>query len=91
MIDHACPECVAEFGCVWHVTVGTGLKKYPPVFAGPVVVDIGRCESDNLTFERVDGGRGSARAAGRASAVRPGGLGPLDRARRTGPAKTGGR
>ena len=56
MIDHACPECGGEFGSVSHVTVGTDPKGYTPVFGGPVVLDIGRCNTCNISLERVDGG-----------------------------------
>lgn len=55
--EHACPECNGDFASVWDVMVGTDLQGYKPVFGkAPVEVEMGRCGSCNVDFERVDGG-----------------------------------
>jgi len=57
MVEHSCPECGAELPTVWHVTVGTNLQGYTPVFGrAPVALDVGRCNNCNISFERIDGG-----------------------------------
>lgn len=57
MAEDGCPDCDADFATIWHVTVGTNLQGYEPVFGNaPVAVDIGRCNNCNTSFESVDGG-----------------------------------
>jgi hypothetical protein len=57
MVEASCPECGADFERVWYVTVGTKPQGYEPVFGkAPVVVDMGRCNNCNSSFESVDGG-----------------------------------
>ena len=57
MVEENCPECAADFESVWHVTVGTNLQGYEPVFGkAPVAVDMGRCDNCNISFESVDEG-----------------------------------
>lgn len=56
MVEESCPTCGADLETVWHVTVGTNLQGYEPVFEkAPVAVDIGRCNSCTIGFESVDG------------------------------------
>ena len=56
MAEDACPDCGTDFGAVWQVKVGTNMRGYTPVFDGPVVADIGRCDNCNTSSERIDGG-----------------------------------
>ena len=57
MVEDACPECGGVFEVVWKVTVGTNMQGYTPVFGrSPVVVDAGRCNACNISYERIDGG-----------------------------------
>lgn len=57
MVEERCPECGADFETVWHVTAGTNLQGYEPVFGkARVAVDMGRCNNCNISFESVDGG-----------------------------------
>ena len=56
MVEAGCPECGGDFGALWQVTVGTDLKGYTPVFGGPVVLDMGRCNNCDMSFERIDAG-----------------------------------
>ena len=57
MVEEICPECGGDFETVWHVTFGTDLQGYKPVFGkAPVAVDMGRCNNCNINFESVDGG-----------------------------------
>jgi hypothetical protein len=57
MVEESCPECGADFETVWHVTLGTNLQGYKPVFGkAPVAVDVGRCNNCNISFESLDGG-----------------------------------
>jgi hypothetical protein len=37
-----CPECGQDFESMWQVAVGDS-GGYQPVFGGPVVLDVGRC------------------------------------------------
>jgi hypothetical protein len=55
LVQFACPDCDDEFESVWDVTVDDS-GEYPPVFGGPVTLEIGRCNNGNNSFERVDGG-----------------------------------
>lgn len=55
MPDDVCPQCGREFESIWGVTVGDA-GGYKPVFGGPVVLDLGRCNNCNITFERTDAG-----------------------------------
>jgi hypothetical protein len=65
MPDVLCPNCAAEFAVVWHVTVGTNPQGYTPVFGkAPVAVEAGRCDSCNISFERIDGGAWRRQAHG---------------------------
>jgi hypothetical protein len=45
---------------MWQVAVGDS-GGYQPVFGGPVVLDVGRCNQCNINLERVDGGPRPAR------------------------------
>jgi hypothetical protein len=63
MVENGCPECGHEFDTVWQVAVGTNLQGYTPVFGGPVVVDIGRCNNCNTSFERIGDGTGHRQGA----------------------------
>jgi hypothetical protein len=56
MVEERCPECGGEFESVWHVSVGTKTQGYTPVLGGPGVVEIGRCNTCNISFERLDAG-----------------------------------
>jgi hypothetical protein len=53
--DDTCPECGGEFGPLWRVSVRTNMHEYTPVFGGPVVLDIARCNGCNVSFERAEG------------------------------------
>jgi hypothetical protein len=50
-----CPECGQDFESMWQVAVGDS-GEYQPVFGGPVVLDVVRCNNCNMNLERVDGG-----------------------------------
>ena len=56
MADDFCPECGEELGDVWCVTVNANMQEYTPVFGGRAVLDIVRCNSCNIRFERIEGG-----------------------------------
>jgi len=57
MVEASCPECHVDFAAVWQVTVGTDPQDYEPVFGkAPVLVEAGRCNKCNTSFERIDGG-----------------------------------
>jgi hypothetical protein len=57
MVEGGCPDCAVEFAMIWEVTVGSVLDGYTPVFGdAPVVVEVGRCDNCNISFERIDGG-----------------------------------
>jgi hypothetical protein len=51
----ACPECGQPFEPVGQVAIGDP-GGYQPVFGGPVVLDVGRCDNCNTNLERVNGG-----------------------------------
>lgn len=63
MLEHRCPECDQDFASMWQVAIGVA-GGYTPVFGGPVVLDIGRCDTCNRSYERTAGGPWRRQGAG---------------------------
>ena len=63
MVENRCPECDEDFASTWQVAIGTD-GGYTPVFGGPVVLEGGRCDTCNRSYEPTDGGPWRRQEAG---------------------------